>query len=63
MLTIFEKYNDDNFINHHGFKRNIPPQQQQQSDLFFVRSGDKEMIGSNGKTQLKTLKVIISSVR
>ena len=24
MFTIVESYNEDEFINHHGFKRNVP---------------------------------------
>ena len=39
MFTIVESYNEDEFINHHGFKRNIPEKPEK---LFTTRTKKEE---------------------
>ena len=39
MFTIVESYNEDEFINHHGFKRNIPEKPEK---LFTTRTNEEE---------------------
>ena len=36
LFTIVESYNEDEFINHHGFKRNVP------ENLFTPRTKEEE---------------------
>ena len=41
LFTIVESYNEDEFINHHGFKRNVPETPEK---LFTTRTKEEEDI-------------------